>query len=157
MTYAVLNTLTKKIVKTRGSGMKVKSKNFISDIYSAPNVIHNILPPKHFYFQRRRQAQRIYISSKRKGNLTKIGNKSTGKYIFLDVNTTYEVKSTFKVKPDDLYKFDSDSKSLGVDNHASKYMSNDKEDFIAEITPVANMSVKGVGGLLKVIGKGTVK
>ena len=39
MTYAVLNILTKKIVKTRGLGMKVKSENFIPDIYSAPNLL----------------------------------------------------------------------------------------------------------------------
>ena len=92
--------------------MKVESKNFIPNIDLVPNGIHNILPPKLFYFQRRRRAQRRYISSKIKGKLAKIGNKTTWKYIFLDANTTYEVKSTFKLKPGDLYKFDSDSKSL---------------------------------------------
>ena len=123
--------------------MKVESKNFIPNIDLVPNGIHNILPPKLFYFQRRRRAQRRYISSKIKGKLAKIGNKTTWKYIFLDANTTYEVKSTFKLKPGDLYKFDSDSKSLWVDNHASKCMNNDKKDFITEITPVVNMRVKG--------------
>ena len=69
--------------------------------------------------------------------------------MLLDANTTYEVKSTFKLKPEDLYKFDSDSKSLGIDNHASKCMSNNKKYFITEITPVDNMRIKGAGGSLK--------
>ena len=36
-------------------------------------------------------------------------------------------------------------------------MSNDEKDFITEITPLSNVRVKGVGGFLKVIGKGTVR
>ena len=36
-------------------------------------------------------------------------------------------------------------------------MSNDKNDFISEITSVTNMRVKGAGGFLKVLGSGTLK
>ena len=36
-------------------------------------------------------------------------------------------------------------------------MNNDKNDIILEITPVANMRVKGAGRFLKVLGTGTLK
>ena len=143
MAFTLLQALTKKMKITRGSRMKVKYTKFIPDIDPAPNILHNILPPKTFQFQRRKRAQRRYIAAKRKGKLTKLGNKTVRKYIFLETQTTSAIKSTVKLKPGDLYKFDSDSKALGVDQHASKCMSNDKNDFISEITPVTNKRVKG--------------
>ena len=157
MAFTLLLALTKKMNNTRGSRMKVKYTKFIPDIDPTPNIIHSILPNKPFQFQRRKRARRRYIAAKRKGKLTKLGNKTAIKYIFLEAKTTSATRSTVKLKPGNLYKFDSDSKALGVDQHASKCMSNDKSDFISEITPVTNMRVKGAGGCLKVLGTGTLK
>ena len=137
--------------------MKVRSKYFTPDIDPAPNIIRNILPPKTLYIQPRIRARRRYFAAKRIGKLTKLGNKTAKKYFFLNANSTYEVNSTSKMHSEDTYKFDTDSKSLGIDNHASKCMSNDEKDFITAITPLANMRVKGTGGFLKFIGKVTVR
>ena len=82
--------------------MKVKYTKFIPDIDPAPNILHNILPPKPFQFQRRKRAQRRYIVAKRKGKLTKLGNKTAREYIFLEAKTTSAIRSTVKLKPGNL-------------------------------------------------------
>lgn len=110
--------LTKKIVTT-GLRMKVKAQYFTPHIDPALNIIRNILPPKKFYIHLRRRARRRYYVTKRRGKMTKIGNKTAKKSPFLDASTTYEVESTFKLHSEDLCKFDTDSKPLGMDNHAS--------------------------------------
>ena len=89
--------------------------------------------------------------------MTKLGIKTAKKYFFLNTNSTDEVNSTFKMNNEDIFKFNTDSKSLGIDNHASKCMSNDEKDFITAITPLANMRFIGAGGFLKFIDKGTVR
>ena len=156
MVVTFLHTLTKKIT-ARGSRMKVRAKYFTPDIDPAPNIIRNILPPKTLYIQPRIRARRRYFEAKRKGKLTKLGNKTANKYFFLNTNSTYEVNSTSKMHSEDICKFDTDPKSLGIDNHASKCTSNDETYFITAISPLANMGVKGAGGFLKVIGKGIVR
>ena len=156
MVITFLHTLMKKIT-ARGSRMKVRAKYFTLDIDPAPNITRNILPPKTLYIQPRIRARRRYFAAKRIGKLTKLGNKTAKKYFFLNANSTYEVNSTSKMHSEDTCKFDTDSKSLGIDNHASKCMSNDEKYFITAITLLANMRVKGTVGFLKVIDKGTVK
>ena len=156
MACTLLHVVTKKIVTT-GSRIKVRAQYFTPDIDPAPNIIRNILPPKTLYMHPRRRTRRRYYAAKRKGKLTKLDNKTAKKYYLLNTSTTYDVKATFKFDTEDLCKFDTDSKPLGIDNHASKCMDNDERDFIIEITPLSNMRVKGAGEFLKVIGKGTVR
>ena len=137
--------------------MNVRAQYFTPDIGPAPDIIRNILPPTTLYIQPRIRARRRYFAAKRKGKLTKLGNKTTKKCFFLNANSIYEVNYTFKMHTEDICKFDTDSKPLEIDNHASKCISNDEKDFITAITPLANMRVKGAGGFLKVIDKGTVR
>ena len=89
----------------------------------------------------RRRRCRRYISAKRKGKQQRIGNKSRIKPNFHLVKvTTYEVSSTStstgveKYKPK--YKFDSNSYMIGIDNHASRCISNDINHFITALTPL---------------------
>ena len=54
-------------------------------------------------------------------------------------------------------QFDSNSFLIGIDNHATKMISNDKSHFIGPIRPT-NIGVKGFGNnMVKASGKGTVK
>ena len=152
MACTLLHVLTKKIVTT-GSRIKVRAQYFTPDIDPAPNIIRNILPPKTLYIHPRRRARRRHYAAKRKGKLTKLGNKTAKKYYFLNASTTYDIKATFKLHTEDLCKFDTDSKPLGIDNHVSKCMNNDERDFIIEITPLSNMRVKGQVNFSKLLAK----
>lgn len=51
-------------------------------------------------------------------------------------------------------RFDSDSFLIGVDNHASACMVNDRSRIIGPLTPLPDRKVKGAKGLLSVAGKG---
>ena len=53
-------------------------------------------------------------------------------------------------------QFDTDSYLIGVDNRTSYTMTPNLEDFITPIQSVNNMHVQGIGGTLKVLGKGSV-
>ena len=55
------------------------------------------------------------------------------------------------------FKPDSDSFTIGLDNHASFSMSNDKRHFVGTIRQYRTSTVKGVGGSLPIKGIGTVK
>ena len=55
------------------------------------------------------------------------------------------------------FAFDSESQVLGVDDHASRCMSNKLSDFITELKPAKNYRVKGAGDNLQVKGVGTIK
>ena len=109
----------------------------------------------------RRRRCRRYISAKRKGKQQRIGNKSKIKPNFHLVKvTTYEVSSTStstgidKYKPK--YKFDSESYMIGIDNHASRCISNDINHFITALTPTPRSYLRGITGNLKVKGEGTL-
>ena len=52
--------------------------------------------------------------------------------------------------------FDTDSYQIGVDNRTSFTMTPSINDFVSPITPVKELYVQGIGGRLKVIGKGTI-
>ena len=156
MVVTFLHALMKKIT-AKGSRMKVRAQYFTPDIDPASNIIRNILPPKTSYIQPHIRARRRYFAAKRKGKLAKLGNRTAKKYFFLNTNSIYEVNYTFKMHTEDVCKFDTNSKPLEIDNHASKCMSNDEKDFITAITLLANMRAKGAGEFLKVIGKGTVR
>ena len=54
-------------------------------------------------------------------------------------------------------RFDSNSFVIGINNHASKYMSNRKYHLVGPIQPLPNQRVQGVGGLLQFKGRGTVR
>ena len=55
------------------------------------------------------------------------------------------------------FQYDSDSFVIGIDNHASKTMSNKIRDFITPLTPTPNTFVKGAGGYINVMGSGTLR
>ena len=54
-------------------------------------------------------------------------------------------------------RFDSNSFVIRVNNHASKCMSNRRQHFVGPIQPLPNKRVQGVGGLLQVKGRGTIR
>ena len=51
--------------------------------------------------------------------------------------------------------FDSDSFLVGVENHATKCMSNNSKHFVS-LDPMKNRTVKGVGGMIRVLSRGTM-
>ena len=118
------------------------------------------------YNLRRRNGR--YISAKKKGKLTKTGNKRKCRYRFLTVYVTAKISPTLvhdvcSINPIDYtpymsskFKFDSDSFRIGVDNHTFRNMSNNLEHFVSKITPTKNTYLRGVGGNLKVHGVGTL-
>ena len=53
-------------------------------------------------------------------------------------------------------RFDSDFFLVGVDNHASKCMSKNRKHFVS-FDPMKNQTVKGVGGVIRVLGRGTLR
>ena len=53
-------------------------------------------------------------------------------------------------------KFDSDSFIIGIDNHASRTMTNNIDHFIGPLTPEPHARVNGIASGLKVEGSGTV-
>ena len=55
------------------------------------------------------------------------------------------------------FQYDSDSFVIGIDNHASKTMSNNIKHFITPLNPTPNTFVKGAGGYIKVKGSGTLR
>ena len=93
---------------------------------------------------------------RKKANFNKIGNKRKCRYRFLTVYATESVSPTmvydvFSITPTDStpymspkFKFDSDSFRIGIDNHASRTMSNNLEYFVSNITPTKNTYLIGV-------------
>ena len=101
---------------------------------------------------------RKYITARKRGKLTKIGNKARTQPTFLAAyNVVNVASSSIKKYNQRSYTFDSDSQVIGVDNHASRCMSNNLSDFITELKPANNTKVKGAGGNLQVKGIGTLK
>ena len=117
---------------------------------------------------------RRYIAAKRKGKAQVIGNTRPVKYNFIvaeanimaevntsyvvsSKNTTYVVSSTENKHHDTKFQHDSDSFEIGIDNHASKCIEKDENNFITQITPTSNTILRGAGGNLKVRGFGTVR
>ena len=101
----------------------------------------------------RRRRCRRYISAKRKGKVQRIGNKSQVRYNFHHGKvTTYEVSSSTgggsKCKAK--CKFDTDSYMIGIDNHASRCISNNIDHFITSLTPTPRSYLRGITGDLKV-------
>ena len=114
------------------------------------------------HLNRRRKVKykgRRYIAAKRKGKSQVIGNKRPIKYNFIvaEANTTYVVSSTENKSQDNKFQYDSDSFEIGIDNHASKCIEKDQNNFISPITPTSNTILRGAGGNLKVRGFGTVR
>ena len=52
--------------------------------------------------------------------------------------------------------YDSDFFQIGIDNHTSRTITNQADNFIPDITPTKNMYRRGVGGNLKVHREGTL-
>ena len=69
----------------------------------------------------------------------------------------YDITTSTSTSYTQSFVFDSDSQVIGVDNHASRCMSNKRSDFITDIKPAKKYKVKGAGGNLKVQGVGTIK
>ena len=100
--------------------------------------------------------QRYYIRGI-KGNESRIGNKQAN----IRLDPPYQAQMANDTKDTRAQplaaRFDSDSFIIGVDNHASKCMSNRRQHFVGPIQPLTNQRVQGVGGLLQVKGKGTIR
>lgn len=75
---------------------------------------------------------------------------------FTSVDFSFDPESTENEGPTQV-NFDSDSFPIGIDNHASRVMSNKKKHFVTPITPLSNQHIRGVNGLLQVKGKGIVE
>ena len=115
---------------------------------------------------RPRRRNRQYISVKKKGKLTKIGNKRKCKFLFLSVFETavalrpllYDVasisKTAYTSSMSPKFKYDSDSFQKGIDNHASSIISNQADHFILDVIPTKNTYLREVGGNLKVHREG---
>ena len=73
----------------------------------------------------------------------------------METSNTVRAKENFKnvKKP---ACFDSDSYLIGIDNHSSKSISNKQSDFVGSIRP-CNGVLNGIGGRLKIKGKGTIR
>ena len=100
---------------------------------------------------------RKYITARKQGKLTKIGNKTRVKCTFhLAYNVVNTASSKFSTQPYS-YAFDSDSQIIGVDNHASRCMLNKLSDFITELKPAKNNKVRGAGGNIQIKGIETLR
>ena len=99
------------------------------------------------------------MRQKEKGKAQVIGNTRPVKYNFIvaEANTTYVVSSTENKHQDIKFKHDSDSFEIGIDNHASKCIEKDENNFITQITPTSNTILRGAGENLKVRGFKTVR
>ena len=52
--------------------------------------------------------------------------------------------------------FDLTSKPIGIDTCATASISGNQEDFIGRLEPVKSTKLRGVGGTVPLIGKGTM-
>ena len=117
-----------------------------------------ITKKKNTKYKNNKRRCRRYISAKKKGKTARIGNKTSKKYVFLNSDSaTHVCSSTSTTHANKTVKFDTNSYTIGVDNHASKCISNTISHFISALTPTPNTVLRGAGGNLKVKGKGTVK
>lgn len=74
-------------------------------------------------------------------------------------HTIYRARTahSYTTKSNHMLHFDTDSFDIGVDNHASRCMSNDRKHFVGNITPLKGHKVKGIGNkMLQVKGVGTI-
>ena len=63
---------------------------------------------------------RKYITARKRGKLTKVGNKERVKYTFLPIyNVINVVYSSLKTSNQDSYAFGADTHVIDIDNHAS--------------------------------------
>ena len=120
-------------------------------------------PPKRNKVRPRKKIKRSgkcrrCISAKKKGKQQLIFDKSNKTYRFNFINTTELICSTkYKQEQPRAMVFDSDFHAIGVDNHASRTMSNNINHFISALVTEPDMIVKGAGGNLKVMGSGTLR
>ena len=124
MTKIIQNKYSKTVRWKRGSRMKVTN---IKQIYAPDITPYSPITLKQRNLKRKfKHKGRRYIAAKKKGKDQRIGNKEKGNYHFLiaEANTTYIVSSTENSTQDKTYMYDSDSFEIGVDNHASKNISN---------------------------------
>jgi len=109
-----------------------------------------------WYYPSYRTRNRKYITAKKKGKISKIGNKRRRSYNFIIANASVTYLASKVKASHQPFKFDTDSVTIGVDNHCSKCMSNNIDHFITELSPTPNTMVVGAGGNLKVKGEGTI-
>ena len=135
---------------------------------TASRVITSVAPD--FNFKTRKKLIKInknknthrcrkYISAKCKGKTARIRNKSP-RHSNLRIYDAYQsthVCSAISANHGTNFKYDSDSFTIGIDNHASRCMSNDIKHFITPLTPTPSTRLRGAGGNLVVKGEGTVR
>ena len=106
--------------------------------------------PKQTNKHNQRRGFKRYITPKRRGHTVRIGNKRPSrlqrpKFIFNAFpSLSPDTSSNIRCKP---HKFavDSNSFTLGIDNHASTTISNRSIHFVGNITPVRGEMVKYFG------------
>ena len=123
----------------------------IKKLYTPDITLYSLIPLKQRKFKRKfKHKERRYIAAKIKGKDQKIGNKAKVNYNFViaEANTTYIISSTESSPNDKKYMYDSNSYEIGLDNHASKFISNNSSQFISHIIPTPNTILRGAGGNL---------
>ena len=114
------------------------------------NVVPNKTIKVRPRLKRRMGKYRRYIFAKIKGKQQNLGNKMSKPYRFLFVNTMYYTcSSTSKIYRERYMIFDSDSHVIGVDNHASRTMSNNINHLILAFVTTPSMIVKDASGNLQ--------
>ena len=77
--------------------------------------------------------------------------KSTGNHVAFSTSSTPDPNHPSQVN------FDTDSFIIGVDNHASRTLSNNKRHFIGYIRRLDNVFINGINGKLPICGIGTIQ
>ena len=80
-------------------------------------------------------------------------------YLFRRARTNVVLSTTSTVDPDHPHQsnFDTDSFIIGLDNHASRTLSNNKHHFVGYIRKLENVYINGISGRLQIRGIGTVR
>ena len=109
-------------------------------ISMSPEFNFKLKMKKKINNNRNRYGCRKYVSAKCKGRTTRIGYKSRKKMTVYEIyQTTYLCSAVSTNSADRNFQYDSDSFVIGIDNHASKIMSNNIKHFITPLTPTPNI------------------
>ena len=67
------------------------------------------------------------------------------------------VSNSKLLKKQNIFHTDTDSSDIGIHNHASYCILNDKRHFISKVQACTNSKVDGVNGMAPIDGVGTIK
>ena len=107
---------------------------------------------RYYIYGTKRRSSRIGIKRHlRKLYLYSYLFKSTGNHVAFSTSSTPDPNHPSQVN------FDTDSFIIGVDNHASRTLSNNKRHFIGYIRRLDNVFINGINGKLPIRGIGTIQ